>query len=70
MGGIDLQQLGISAVTVAILIVYNIQARKDLRDERQYNKQIEEMFRRSSEKTLDTLRGLESALKILQERLK
>jgi len=67
---INLEQLGVAAVTVTILISYNWQNRRDLLSEREYSRRLNELFQESSEKTLQTLLKLEQAFQMLQEKIK
>lgn len=74
---LNLEALGVSGVTVAILLYQNWQLRKDLSDavrreqeEREYSRELSKSYRESGLKTIETMGRLEQAFMLLKDGLK
>jgi len=67
---LNLEQLGVSAIIVVILIYQNWELRKDVRDEREYSRKLSRIYQESGTKLLDTLKNLEQAFVLLRDSLK
>ena len=70
LGKINLEQLGVASIIVAILIWQNWELRRDLRDERSYGKKINALYQESTLKALDAMKNLEQAFVLLRDSLK
>jgi len=70
MPALDLTQLGVASIIVAILIWQNYELRKSNKEERDYSKQLSESYTRASLQVLETLKNLEQAIVLLRDSLK
>ena len=67
---LNIEQLGVSAIIVVILIYQNWELRKDVREERSYSKELNRACRESGLKILETMKNLEQAFVLLRDSLK
>jgi hypothetical protein len=67
---LNVEQLGVSAIIVVILIYQNWELRKDVREEREYSRKLNRIYQESGMKLLDTLKNLEQAFILLRDSLK
>jgi len=67
---LNLEQLGVTGILVALLWYQNRELRQDLREEREYARKLSELYKESTLKTIETMGKLESAFSALRDGLK
>ena len=70
LNALNLEQLGVTGILVALLWYQNRELRQDLRDEREYARALSKLYQESTLKTIETMGKLQAAFSALRDGLK
>jgi len=70
LSSLNLEQLGTAGLLVALLLYQNHGLKTDLKDEREYSRELQRLYQESTLKTIATMQKLEAAFTMLKDGLR